>query len=205
MKLRKGLLRLLIGTMLLSACDFSSKKEKLFSLHTEIDTNSIYFGYKSLRTAIESSKEHGLPVFFYFTWDGCGPCLEMERSVFTDSIVINFYNKNFINVKAHGKRLSFSAEISDEENKLNKPIDNVMNEFGVRGTPSFVVIDCNGKLIHKSIGYLNKEDFFQFGKDALSDERSYAIIKKKVENGNYSYELIKSYLDGNNPTSFFSK
>ena len=45
MKFKKELLKLLIATMFLSACDFSSKKEKLFSLQTEIDTNSLHFGY----------------------------------------------------------------------------------------------------------------------------------------------------------------
>ena len=76
-----------------------------------------------------------------------------------------------------------------------------MKEYGVYGTPSFVVIDSQGNLIHKSIGASNKEEFLQFGKDALSDDRNYAVIKKQVENGNHSYELVKTYLDGNNPTS----
>ena len=201
MKFKKELLRLLIGTMFLSACDFSSKKEKLFSLQAEIDTNSIYFGYENLKTAIEHSKEKGLPVFIYFTWDGCGPCLWMERTVFIDSVIKHFYNQNFISAKVHGRRLSSSGIISAEEQKMNKPIDLVMKEYGVYGTPSFVVIDSQGNLIHKSIGASNKEEFLQFGKDALSDDRNYAVIKEQVENGNNSYELVKTYLDGNNPTS----
>ena len=199
--LRKVCFALMMASVIFCGCGKSSRRiEKLLSLPTEIDINSIQFKHETFKSAWEESREKGLPLFIYFTGDGCGPCLWMERTVFTDSMIMNFFNQNFICVKSHRKRLSTTVR-SAEEMKLNKPIDLVMKEYGVYGIPSFIVIDFNGNLIHKSIDSSDKEDFIQFGKDALSDDRNYAAIKTKVENGNYSYELVKSYLAGNNPTS----
>lgn len=187
---------ILIGITFLSSCKpFSSNKEVL-SLQTEIDTSSIRFKYETLEAAVKISKEVKKPVFIYFTADGCGPCLKMDRSVFTDSLVMDYFNANFVCVKSHRKRLSTSGIISDEEKRMNKPIDLAMNSYNVFGTPSFVIIDSEGNLIHKSIGYKTQGEFIQFGKDALSNDRNYSAIKAKIKNGDYSFETVKLYLEG---------
>ena len=190
----------LIGITYLSACNLINSKKEILYLQTEIDTSSIKFQYETLNSAVKISKETKQPVFIYFTADGCGPCLKMDHFVFTDSMVMDYFNTNFVCVKSHKKRLSTSGIISDEEKRLNKPIDLAMDNYNVFGTPSFVVINSEGNLIHKSIGYKTRSELIQFGKDALSNDCNYSAIKAKIKNGDYSFETVKRYLEGT-PTS----
>lgn len=200
MKIIKLQIAILIFMAFLSSCNISNNKKRILSLKTEIDTSAISFRYATLDSAAIISKETGKPIFIYFTADGCGPCLIMDRSVFTDSSVMSFFNSNFVNVKSHRKRLSNSGIVTDEEKKLNAPIDLVMDKYFISGNPSFVIIDSKLNLIHKSIGYKSQKDLIQFGKDALSNDRNYAAIKSKIKNGDYSFETVKLYLEGTPPS-----
>jgi thioredoxin-related protein len=200
MKIIKLLIAVLIGITILSSCNLINSKNENISLKTEIDTSSIKFQSETLNSALKISKEKRRPVFIYFTADGCGPCLKMDHSVFTDSLVMDYFNSNFVCVKSHRKRLSNSPVVTDEEKRINKPIDIIMDKYYVSGTPSFVIIDSEGNLIHKSIGYKTQSELIQFGKDALSNDHNYSTIKTKIENGDFSFETVKLYLEGT-PTS----
>lgn len=203
MRIIKLQIAILIGITFISSCNLINNKKIILSLKTEIDTSSIKFQYETLNSAVKISKEIEKPLFIYFTADGCGPCLKMEHSVFTDSLVMDYYNTNFICVKSHRKRLSSSGIITDEEKRLNKPIDLVMAKYYISGNPSFVVIDSEGNLIHKSIGYKTQSELIQFGKDALSNDRNYSTIKTKIKNGDLSFETVKLYLEGTPASSSF--
>ncbi len=203
MKIIKLQIVILIGITFMTSCNLMNSKKGILSLQTEIDTSSIKFQYETLNSAVKISKEMEKPVFIYFTADGCGPCLKMEHSDFTDSLVMDYYNTNFICVKSHRKRLSSSGIVTDEEKRLNKPIDLVMDKYYISGNPSFVIIDSDGNLIHKSIGYKNQSELIQFGKDALSNDRNYSTIKTKIKNGDYSFETVKLYLEGTHESYSF--
>ena len=144
---------------------------------------------KTLEEAIKISKKRELPIFIYFTADGCRSCVKMDRTVFPDSIVMNFIKQNFICAKSHWKRLpSKEGYITKEEMELNSPIDDIMQLYEVNGTPSFVVIDSEGSLLHKKIGFMNPKQLVQFGRDALGDENNYTAIEKKINDGEFSFE-----------------
>ena len=196
MKNLKLQIAILIGITFISSCNSINSKKEILSLQTELDTSSIKFQYETLNSAVKISKETKKPVFIYFTADGCGPCLKMAHFVFTDSLVMDYFNTNFVCVKSHRKRLSNSSVVTDEEKRLNKPIDIIMEKYYVSGTPSFVIIDSEGNLIHKSIGYKTRSELIQFGKDALSNDCNYSAIKAKIKNGDYSFETVKRYLEG---------
>lgn len=184
----------LLVIILLSSCNLSKKKSIITSLQTTVDTTSLKFQYKSMEIPLKTSKEENRPIFIFFTSDGCGPCLEMERTVFPDSLVKVFYNKNFICCKSHIKREG--GEESNKIQELNKSISDFMKAYDVNGTPSFIIIDPEGKLIHKKTGFMTANEFIQFGKDALSDCNNYPAIEAKIENGDYSFETVKTYLEG---------
>jgi|GEM_PF-4703551 len=195
MILKNLTLILLIGIVIISSCNQSHKQKTIHALKTEIDTSAIHFKSKTLEEAIKISKKRELPIFIYFTADGCRSCVKMDRTVFPDSIVMNFINQNFICAKSHWKRLpSKEGYITKEEMELNSPIDDIMQLYEVNGTPSFVVIDSEGSLLHKKIGFMNPKQLVQFGRDALGDENNYTAIEKKINDGEYSFENVKQYL-----------
>jgi len=191
----------LLLVILLSSCGLSKKKSIITSLQTVVDTTTLKFQYKSLDIPLQTSKKENRPILIFFTSDGCGPCLYMERTVFTDSLVKDFYEKNFICCKSHIKRES--GVQSNQTLKLNKSISDFMEEFDVNGTPSFIIIDSEGKLIHKKTGSMSANEFIQFGKDALSSDKNYPSIEAKIKNGDYSFETVKLYLEGTPQSSSF--
>lgn len=194
MNLKRLTLILLIVIVSLASCNIDNTKKTL-SLKTEVDTSAIHFKYKSLDEAIRVSKKKKLPVFIYFTADGCGPCVKMDKTVFPDSMVMNFFNQNFICAKSHRKRLpSKDGFITKEEKELNKPIDEIMELYQVYGTPSFVVIDSEGNLLNKRISFLDQKQLLQFGKDALGNDNNYTAIEKKINDGEYSFENVNAFL-----------
>ncbi len=180
--------------ILLFSCNIPKKESIITSLNTIVDTTTLKFQYNSLAIPLRISKEYSKPILIYFTSDGCGPCLKMERTVFPDSLVKEFYSKNFVCCKSHIKRESGIQ--SNQIMKFNKSIVDFMKEYDLNGTPSFVVIDSAGKLIHKTSGFMTANEFIQFGKNALSDDRNYPAIKTKIEKGDYSFETVKPYLEG---------
>jgi len=191
----------LLLLILLSSCNLSKKKSIITSLQTIVDTTSLKFQYKSMYIPLKTSKDENRLILIYFTSDGCGPCLNMEHTVFTDSLVKDFYKKNFICCKSHIKRES--GPQTKQILELNKSISNFMEEFDVNGTPSFIIIDSEGKLIHKKTGSMSANEFIQFGKDALSDDKNYPAIEAKIKKGDYSFETVKLYLEGTLQSSSF--
>jgi thiol-disulfide isomerase/thioredoxin len=79
----------------------------------------------------------------YASW--CGPCKLMEKNVFTDKNVADFYNKNFINVridmeKGEGKELAM--------------------KYGVRSYPTFLFLNAEGEIAGKE--YIKSEEFLNW-------------------------------------------
>lgn len=101
----------------------------------------------------------------YAVW--CGPCKLMEKNVFTDKAVGEFYNSNFINThidmeKGEGKEL---AEI-----------------YGVNTFPHYLFLDSDGEVLLRGYGYLNKEALIKLGQKAL-DQKKQGSAKVRFEKG----------------------
>jgi len=194
MKIEKLLFSLFMSAVILTSCNFSNRKDIISSLKTEVDKKSINFEFESMDSALKKAKEQNKKIFIYLTSDGCGPCIKMERQVFCDSTLAKFYNENFVCAKSRIKYTSSEMKSSDFK-KLNKTQMNFMDEFEIQGTPSFVILNLNGDLVHIRRGYMDMDEFIQFGNDALSSEKNYISLKSKIEKGDYSFETVSLYLN----------
>lgn len=101
--------------------------------------------------ALAESKETGKPIFMdcYTVW--CGPCKLMDRNTFKDKAVAEFFNENFICVKMDmekGEGLDLSRE------------------YRITAYPTLLILDSDGGIKSRILGYQPPEKFLEFGKTA---------------------------------------
>lgn len=90
---------------------------------------------KDLAAALAEAKRDGKQVFVDFETTWCGPCKVMDQVVYTAAEVVEAA-KRLIAVKLDG----------DEHRDLVK-------KYGVGGYPTMLVLDCEGKVLRRAVGY----------------------------------------------------
>lgn len=113
----------------------------------------------------------------YTTW--CGPCKKMDKEIFTQARVANFFNQKFINVK---------YDMETAEGQILKV------KYGVGVFPTYLFVTGNGEIVHRIVGaYLENDDFLEYAQMAVTPGRSYADLKARYENGERNSELMFDY------------
>lgn len=114
----------------------------------------------------------------YTSW--CVPCKKMERDVFSQPKVANYFNQKYINVK---------YDMEKGEGAVLK------DRYNVRVFPTYLFITGKGEVVHQVLGaYFDNDDFLQYSKMAASPDRSYAALKKRYESGERNSEMMFDYL-----------
>ena len=98
----------------------------------------------------------------------CGPCKYMEENVYTDQKTADYFNENYINVKID-MEIGEGPALSDQ--------------FGISAYPTFLFFTADGKLVHKSVGALDAEEFIELGKNARIPDQQYFTLKTKARAG----------------------
>jgi thioredoxin 1 len=109
----------------------------------------IVFTDGSWAKILEKAKKENKLIFFdaYTSW--CGPCKNLQKTVFTRKDVGDFYNKNFINVK---------RDMEEGEGPA------LAERYPIDGYPTLFFIDGNGKIVQKQLGALKPDQFIALGK-----------------------------------------
>ena len=117
-----------------------------------VKSESIVFIENAFSTAVKKAKAEHKYIFVdaYTTW--CGPCKQLKNITFRDSEAADFFNKNFVN-------LSVDMEKGDGIDLASK--------WDVLAYPTLLVIDANGKILLRSIGYVDAKQLIAFGENAL--------------------------------------
>lgn len=112
----------------------------------------------------------------YTTW--CGPCKKMDRDVFPQMEVGSFYNAMFINVKMDMEK--------GQGIKLAR-------DYNVNAFPSFLFIDGDGKIMHRTAGFHDVNEFLALGNEAVDPSGRLSSFEKKYQDGDRSPEFLKKY------------
>lgn len=102
--------------------------------------------------ALNQARKENKLIFLdiYASW--CGPCKKLKAKTFPDESVGAFYNANFIN---------FAIDAEKGEGI------NLASRYGVRAYPTLLFVDGNGKVIAKTMGYHNPDEFLDIGHQIL--------------------------------------
>ncbi|RYY33281.1 MAG: DUF255 domain-containing protein [Sphingobacteriaceae bacterium] len=114
----------------------------------------------------------------FTTW--CGPCKWMTAEVFPLEETGNFFNANFINVKA---QLDTTANDSEEIKKWYQDAHNLMVNYKINAFPTYLYFNPNGELVHRALGSAPAPMFISWSKNALDPKTQYYTMKKEYAAG----------------------
>lgn len=143
--------------------------------------DSIHFKYAGYEAFTQEARETGKPILLYFTGTGCGLCVKMEHRVFTQPEVYQVVNAKMIPV-----------ELFDDADKPNPAIKQLREKYNIVSNPSFLFLDADGKVIHKS-GYQEKEGFVKVMEAAFGSD-NYRSWMEAFKRGDYQTETVNKFL-----------
>ena len=88
----------------------------------------------------------------------------MAKNIFTLKTVGDHYNANFVNAKIDMEK--------------GEGID-IAKKYDVKVFPTYLFIDGNGELVHRTVGYVPEKEFIQFAKDASDPSKRVAALKER--------------------------
>lgn len=121
-------------------------------MNTEIEISAepgIQFTDVAWRDVLKQAKAQKKIIFLdaYASW--CGPCKMLQKNVFTQKSVGDYYNSRFINVKM------------DMEKGEGPALAQV---YPLEAYPTLLFIDGNGRVMKKVLGYQSPEDLIAIGR-----------------------------------------
>ena len=152
----------------------------LAALSARAQNRKIHFEEGNLASVLAKAKAEGKFVFMdaYTTW--CGPCKWMDKNVFTNDTVADYFNQHFVNYKLDMEK-GEGLEVA--------------KKYEVRAYPNLVFIDGDGNLVHRAAGSRAAHQFVQLGKDAQNAEVRFAAYQQKYESGLRDPQFMTTYLE----------
>ncbi len=132
---------------------------------------------QDLKAALAKAKAENKLVFVDAYADWCAPCKMMEREIFTQKEVGDFFNTHFINLKLN----------------VDKYID-IAEKYSVKALPTYLFLDSAGNMQHIGKGLMGKEAFLELAANALSKENNHRAISKKIKERDNNKSVLKMYL-----------
>lgn len=139
---------------------------------------SIDFVGTSWEETVQNAAKSDKQIFLYAETKSCRYCRQMEKEVFTNQQVINYYNSGFINYK-----------IDIEDGGIGEAL---AKQYGIAGFPTYLYFDKNGKKLHQSSGFKQAVDFIQDGKNASDPNTALFSLLARYDGGERSPDLLFS-------------
>jgi thioredoxin-related protein len=137
----------------------------------------IKFEESNFATVLAKAKKENKLVFIdaYASW--CGPCKLMVKNIFPLQAVGDYYNSHFVSTKIDMEKGEGIA---------------LAKKYNVKAFPTYLFVDGNGEVVHRTLGYVEENDFIQFAKDAGDPSKRLGTLKQKFEDGEKDPEFLKN-------------
>jgi len=86
----------------------------------------------------------------YASW--CGPCKLLKRTSFKNDSAARFFNDHYINLAM------------DMEKGIGPQL---LEKFSISAYPTLLILDENGEVLHRSVGYIPVSKLIEFGQTGL--------------------------------------
>ena len=141
------------------------------------------------KTALETAKKEGKPLFVMLYADWCPHCNLMKKEVFSNASVMDFLKKNYICVWKN---------IEKEEGIALK------NKFNTKSLPAFLFLDSNETLLYALKGEMKTPEFMAEANNALNPKLQYpyldAAFMADTSNATKYFELLNVLKKGRDRT-----
>lgn len=136
----------------------------IFFIQLNFAQTKVNFDESGYQSVLKRSKSEKKPVFYmvYATW--CQHCNKMKADVFSDSIVVNFLNKNFI---------CAWQDFEIGEGAMLK------TKYNIKSFPTFIFLDENENYIYGLNGEYKKSVFLEELKNVLNPSKQIPYLKQQ--------------------------
>ncbi|MDR6527861.1 thioredoxin-related protein [Chryseobacterium rhizosphaerae] len=148
---------------------------------------SIQFQELPFKDIITKAKKEKKLVFLdaYASW--CGPCKMMEKNVFTQKSVGDYFNASFINAR-------FDMEKGEGRE--------IAAKYGVRSYPTYLFLNGEGELVSQNSGYMEAGMFVTMAQDINSPGNKKGSLKERFANGEKDPEFLINVMKLNSSSDF---
>ncbi|MDP0496872.1 MAG: thioredoxin family protein [Verrucomicrobiota bacterium JB024] len=152
--LRGGLAAALLGAALVAGSTFgvstaSAMADPTSKINMANQPNVPNGWVTDYQGALELAKKENRPILLDFTGsDWCGWCKKIDKEIFSTSAFQSYAKDNLVLLYVdfpNGKPQADALKAQNEQ---------LQNKFGVRGFPTLVLLDSNGKKIWENVGYM---------------------------------------------------
>jgi thioredoxin-related protein len=128
---------------------------------------------------LKQARAENKPVFYmgYATW--CPHCNKMKKDVMTDSLVADFYNRNFV----------CAAQDMEEGQGIA-----MRKKYHIKSYPTFLYLDGNGELLYSLSAELTAAEFIAEGKNALDPKKQLPFLKSQFSADPANAEHALAYI-----------
>jgi len=179
-----------LSLLLIIFVDFSTKEKNINMNHkfvlsilalflvTNLSAQQGISFIHSFKEAMALAKKENKIIFMdaYTTW--CGPCKKLNREVFNQKEVGEYFNENFINLKMDMEKGEGIA---------------LTEEYRVYLYPTLLFIDQNGKEVHRTAGFRTVPQFMELGEAALDPSRQSASMADQYAAGKREPAFLLEY------------
>ncbi|MNX42959.1 thiol:disulfide interchange protein precursor [compost metagenome] len=151
----------------------------LWCTASSAQNRSINFTTASLKEAFKLAKEQRRMIFVdcYTVW--CVPCKGMEKLVFTQDSVADFFNSHFINVKL-------------DMEKGEGP--EALKTYDVGAFPTYLLFDEEGKQIYKFVGGMPANEFMAKIRIGMNPKNDIATRDTRYAAGDRDHALLRELI-----------
>lgn len=159
----------------------------LFSTIITFAQEAIKFQEVQFKDLVAKAKKENKIVFIdaYASW--CGPCKMMEKNIFTQKSVGDYFNSSFVNAR-------FDMEKGEGRE--------IAAKYGVRSYPTYLFLNGDGELVSQNSGYMEESLFISMAKEVNSPNNKKGSLKDRFAKGEKDPEFLINIMKLNSASDF---